>query len=220
MPLTRIELVDVALRQAQLDSGFQNDGRIWLNLIIEEQARNFKWPFYNKLAPQVDWTPGQNSYDLPSDFLRSDFAYGSDTDGNRLQPIPIVEAYEFDYGLWGATSGIPQNAYVDRALGKIIFDATPSSSEGGYRLRYFKKFTDLSTNSTDDNVIPDFEDQAFLIQELIKWCHKFTDDERYQEQKQEAAEKLIESKRNVYENDATSKIQLNGDIFRGRYWTR
>ena len=96
------------------------------------------------------------------------------------------------------------------------FNINPGDNYYGYILRYFRKPADLSTTSADDSVVPDFLDQEYLVQELVKYMHEFTDDERYEAKKAESKEKLREYRINSYQNDSTPQAPLEQFIYRMR----
>lgn len=222
MPLTRLQIVDLALDNAQLDSGFRSKARLWLNVIMEQQSRDFRWPFYNKVGDYTPFVAGQVEYDVPSDYFRSDSIYRYSSGGARGTLIPIVEPYIFDQvNLSNNPStylvqGPSQVAMIDISRNKIVFDQMSAAPTDGFKLRYFRAPEVLSLNDSDDGVVPDFEDQNFLIQEVTNWAMKFNDDERQPAQAMESKMAMQQSKRTVYDNDGKSSIPLNQINFRVR----
>lgn len=216
MSFTKLELIDLALNQAQLDSSYRPNARIWLKMIIEKQSKEFKWPFYRKLTPFVPLVANQTSYNIPTDMRRPDEIYLYNSAGQKGSHVPILDSYEFDQTVVGTLTGQPSFAMYDIDTAKIIFNSSPSSTTDGYKMRYFRNCVSPSTTSSDDGVAPDFDDQNFLVQELMKWAMENLDDERQDKKRQEAKEDLLLSKRQVYENDGTSKFNLQQDTFRKR----
>lgn len=217
MAFTRIQLIDLAISQAQLDSSMRPLARSWLNLIIDKQVREFKWPFYNKLGPYTPFLSGQDEYTVPADYQRSDSMFVYTSSGQQANPIYIVEPYIFDQQRRGNLAGNPAYAMIDLNRQKIVLSCKPGPSvTNGFKLRYFRFAQILSLTDADDNEIPDFEDQNWLLQELVKMGFEFLDDDRYQDKRGESREDLKLSKRQVYENDGTSTMPLETAHFRPR----
>jgi len=218
MALNRLQIVDLAIAQAQLDSSYRAQARMWLNVIIDKQSSDFRWPFYNKQAAFTQFVVGSSSYLVPQDYSKSDSIYLYNVDGQRGAEVPIVEPYIFDQSVPGNLTGRPNFAMIDVTNQRIIFNATPGAADSqmGYKLRYFRMPNVLSLDVIDDTAIPDFADQNFLIQELIKWAFENLDDERYSQKAGEAQKNLQDTKRMVYENDGTSNFPLEMNTFRMR----
>lgn len=219
MALTRIELINVALKQAGLDSGFQADARTWLNIILAKQARDFNWPEWAELTAYTVFVPGTSAYALPADFEKADTIYLYQLNNGAYQrgeQIVIMDSYKFDEVNWMTLDGTPNAAYIDLTNSQIQFNSEPNNNQQGYKLRYYKNAPQYSTSSADDTVVPDFKDQSFLIQELIKWMYEFQDDERYMQKRGESEQDLRKTQRNLYQNDASPQINLQNTTFRGR----
>lgn len=212
--MTRIALINHALDQAGLDSSFQTKARTWLNTVLEKLSIRTNYKFYRKKA-ETAWVSGQKAYNLPADYQRSDSCFMLDPAGNPGQAIPIVEPYEFDMYTPGSSSGTPVMATIDLDAGTIIFSSAPSDPNGrSYRLWYFRDPPTYSTDTTDDSVVPDFEDQETLIQELILMAYQFREDEREAAQERKLKETKAEFQRNMFESDGTSVMPLNSFVFR------
>lgn len=213
MALTRIQIVNQALDQAQLDSSFQAKGRNWLNIIIQKLSLRQNYLFY-RVTQDTLFVPLQTQYNLPSDFQRADTIYFIDSNGNQGNGIYLADSYQFDRWITNA-DGFPQFAYVKDEDGKLIFNSAPSTVQGqGFRFNYFKKPDALSLDATDDNVVPDFKDQFTLIEELIAMAYEFLDDERYKDKKMDAMKSNVDYQRLLNQTDGNSKMDLNAWVFR------
>lgn len=220
MPLTRIDLVNLALSQSQLDSSYQTKARGWLNLIIDRLALRRNYKFYYKTATDVPFIAGQQEYTLPLDYQRSDSCFLVQN-GQKGNEILIVEPYRFDQLDIGNVTGNPVAAVIKLETQTIRFNVAPSQGTTVfYRFNYWRSPASLSTDASDDLVVPDFEDQDILIQELMKWAYEFTDDERLGDKKMDMKEAHREHQRNMYESDGTGQMDLARDMFRPRTNTR
>lgn len=209
MPLNRIKLVDFALDQAGLDQGFRSKARLWLNHAIEKLSIRTDYKFYSKVA-DISLPAGSDSADLPNDFQRPNTAYL--VSQNQLQnQIWIVEDYVFDQRR-SLSQGDPEVAIVDLDAQKLVVNR-PASATRLIRLRYQRVPDQLSEDATDDLVIPDFEDQDTLLEELIKYCYRYRDDERQQIQEQLVEKSKQEFQRNMIPADNLSRIELAQDVF-------
>lgn len=220
MALTRIGIINLALDQAGLDSSFQTKARNWMNVITTQLSFETRYKFYNKyMTPDTPFVPGQSKYTLPTDYQRSDTIYLINSDGSRGNEIFLVEPYRFDATTY-YLNGLPNTAMIDLEGGKIVFNNTPTSTNNSlFRFRYFRKPAVLSTDNTDDAVIPDFESQDVLIQELIKMAFFHQDDDRYQAQKAQVTQSKQEHQRNMYEAESMGQVDLAHAQFRQR-WRR
>jgi len=208
--------MDYALGQAQLDSSFRPDARLWYNIIVTRLTDRFDYPFYRKSADGT-FLVGQKSYALPSDFKRADFCYQTNENGNQGAMIPIVDNYLFEQMNGGSISGPSSVAKIDTAGDLIVFNTSvgSSGSTNGYRLFYFKKPTQVNTDGSNDAAVPDFDDQNTLMEELKAEAFEFRDDQRYGQKKQEAKDSLVQYQRNQYNDDSYSVVPLNAITFRG-----
>ncbi len=219
--LTRIQLVDYALTQAQLDTNFRTLGRTWLNHVLNKLYKRSNYLNSNILAAAVPLVAGVDIYALPTDFGRADACFFYNAQGIQGAEIPIVDSYMFDPWKQGSSTGAPSVAYIDVDTETIHFNSKPSQgSTDYYRLRYFKEAPSYSTDSSDDNVIPDFEDQDMLIQEVIAQAFEYTDDERQDKKKAEAMMSRKDFQRNMNQNDNQSVCELDRLIFRNHSWNR
>lgn len=221
MPLTRIDLVNLALSQAQLDSSYQTKARGWLNIVIDKLALRKNYKFYYKTpSTDVPFVAGVQEYGLPDDFQRSDSCFIIQN-GQVGTEVLIVEPYRFDQLAFGNITGTPSAAVIKVESQVIRFNTAPSAGNNlSYRLNYYRSPQALTTDSTDDLVVPDFEDQDVLIQELMRWAYEFTDDERYEAKKMDIKEAHRDHQRNMYESDGTGQMDLARDIFRSRTGSR
>lgn len=213
------QIVDTALYQAGLDSGFRAQARAWLNIILAKQAKDYNWPEYARITDYEILLAGQSEYDVPADFEHADTIYIWQLNNGEYQrgaQINLLSSYQFDPVNWLTLTGTPTAAYIDVYRGKIVFNSEPADSSKGYKLRYYQKGEQFATDGTDDSDTPVFKDQNFLIQELIKWAYQFSDDERYQAQRQESERDLQMTKRNNMQNDATPQMPLQNVLFRPR----
>lgn len=218
---TRIQLVDLALFTAQLDSGYRAQGRQWLNLIIDKLARDFNWPFYRVHQAPAAFTA--TSILLPTNYSHADNLYLY-TNAQKFIEIKINEPSIFDQYPTGYT-GIPQAAMIQTVnpefsgtaqQKQIVFNAIPDlSAPYTWQLNYFRRPVDLSVDSSDDALVPDFEDQTVLLEELTAWAMKNSDDERYVQQKTEAKGITRDAKVNTYDYNSNSKLELNTAVFKG-----
>ena len=219
MALTLLQIVDTALDQAGLDSGFRTKARNWLNIILAKQASDFKWPHWHKQTSTVSLTPGTTAYAIPSDFNRADTCYLYQLNGSTYQrgnQIRIYDTYRFDDVDYTSLTGVPTAAYINTLNSTIVFNSSPSDSGHYYKLRYYIDAPVYSTGTSNDSTTPDFPDQNFLIQELVKWAYEFQDDERFAPKTAEAERALQMTKRNIYENDSTPQMPLSQFQFQPR----
>jgi hypothetical protein len=218
--LTLLQMMDYALGQAQLDSSFRADARMWYNIVVNRLTANFDYPFYRTSA-DTPFVVGQKEYALPADFKTADECYKIDQNGYMGSPIPIIQSYLFNQMDTGNTSG-PANVAMIRTMdsqtlnGKIVFNASLASGNGeGFRLFYFKRPAQVATNGANDASVPDFLDQNTIMEELKKEAYEFRNDERYMQKKAEAKESMALFQRNQYNDDAFSTVPLNAQVFRG-----
>jgi len=213
--LTLLQMIDYALNQAQLDSSFRPDARLWYNITVNRLANKYDYPFYRKKDDTV-FVPGTKDYSLPADFNRADTCYQIDSQGNQGAMIPILEPYLFDQMNGGNISGPSSVAMIDQLAAQIKFNTSLSDNNAsvGYRLLYFRKPEQVDLTGTDDAAVPDFLDQDTLMEELKKNAFEFRDDPRYMQKKMEAKEALVEYQRNQYNNDSYSTVPLNAVNFR------
>lgn len=215
MPLTRIQLVDHVLDMAGLDSNYRTKGRNWLNIVLEKIANRHDYSFYNKLASSVSFVAGQTTYPVPSDFDRPDSCFWYDSAGNKGGEILIVEPYDFDQ-VQISYASFPTHAMIDDENQQIIFNAAPADASGrSYKLRYYRAAEALSTDSTDDNVIPDFDDQDVLIQELTAMAYEHANDEREDKKKNETKMAHVEHRRQSGMTE-DPHLSLDRNVFRKR----
>ena len=98
MALTRIQIVDLALAQAGLDSGFRTNGRLWLNLVLQKLGQDFNWPEWKKITSYTSFVNGQSEYALPADFAKADTIYLYQLNNGleqRGEQILISNTYKF-----------------------------------------------------------------------------------------------------------------------------
>lgn len=211
MALTLLQIIDTSLDQAGLDSGFRTKARNWLNIILAKQANDFDWPHWHKQTAYTSLVSGQTAYTLPADFNHADTIYLYQLNNGVYQrgsQIRVYDTYRFDDVDYTALSGLPTSAYIDTINGNLVFNSSPTDSNKGYKMRYYKDAPSYNTGGSEDSSTPDFPDQNFLIQELVKWMYEFQDDERYGNKKGEAQQDLIQTKRNIFENNSTPQMPL------------
>jgi len=214
MALTRIQLVDEALAQAGLDSGYRTRGRTWLNIVLEKLSVRTNYKFWRK-SVDAAFVANQKDYNLPADFKRIDTIFFVDSSGNQGNSISIREPYEAEPFRQDTSRGFPVVAWIDENTDKVKFNSAPSSVDTQmYRLNYFKDAPSYSTDATDDAVVVDFDDQWVLLEELKLMAMEWADDERYQPKKDDVKKAHIEHQRNMYQSDANSSIPLNNEVFR------
>lgn len=214
---TRIALVNFCLEQAQLDSTFQTLGRKWLNHALLKLVKRSNYKNLNTLATDAPFVAGVTSYALPADFGRSDACFFVNSAGAQGSEIQILEPYQFDPHKQGSIIGAPSVCMIDRDTMTIKFNAAPSPTTTDlYRLRYWKSAPSYSLDSADDSVVPDFDDQDVLLQEMLAIAFEFNDDERQDKKKMEAKMSRQEFQRNMYESDNKSTIDLDRTVFRPR----
>lgn len=221
MAITVLQVIDTAIGIAQLDSSFRPQGRLYYNLALREQNRDFDWPYYNKITPLQNFVAGQTDYDLPEDYSRSDTVYLASASGQRGRPIKMLDKTLFDQLRVpeGSTFGSPRICTVDNNLGVLIFEC--SQNQDGFIHRYFRKAAEIDINGSNDSDEPDFEDETFLIQKISQWMLDYTDDDRYTRKVSEVDKKLREAKLNVFDTDDNSVVLLNNAVHvPGRRQTR
>lgn len=214
MALTRIQLIDHVLNQSQLDSSYRDLARTWLNIVRTKFATDTKFKIWRKQATLVPFVAGQQTYDLPTDFLNFDQAFVIDANGTQGSQIYSYDSYEFDPASSQA-SGDPSFLTIDEDNRKIIFNSVPETGKS-YKLYYYYSPVAYSTDSTDDNVIPDFPNQNLLIQEMIVLAYENRDDERYPMKVAEAEKANVKHQRNLSQNIGTGVMQLSQASFRPR----
>ena len=210
----------MSLELAGLDYSYRPDARMWLNQILMDLATDYDWPQNNVLNPDTAFSSGQTAYSLPTNFSTAGTCFL--VQNGSLNPIRILETYEFDNLRSVSLTGDPGICYIDEANSNIVFESAPATPSGkSWRLRYNKLPADLSLDETDDSVIPWFMGQKYLELMLVAYSFEHRDDDRYQNKMQEAQQELIGCIRNVYNTDSNSRIQLNSSVFRsGRRGTR
>lgn len=213
MALTNLQLIDLALAQAGLDSSFQATARLWLNHISRTMAERQDYPKFDKQAT-ITFVPAQREYSLPSDFLRADTCYLYKVSTNeRGTDILLVNSYMYDkYRI--SASGNPSFATIDEDNSQIIFNTLPADATQSARLRYFREPTAIALDTTDDAATPDFPDQDALLQELQKYALEYLDDPRQSRKGQEAKSTNRDFQKNMYNDDSYSQMPLENTHFR------
>jgi len=213
MALTNIQLINLGLSQAGLDSSFQAAARQWLNHISRTAAERQDYPKFDKQST-ITFVSGQRDYALPTDFLRASacYLYKVSTD-QRGSDILLVQSYMFDkYRI--SANGSPNMATIDEDSGTIVFNSLPNDTTQSARLRYFREPTAIALDTTDDNAAPDFPDTDFLLQELQRFALEYLNDPRQQSKKQEAMMAKREYQQNMYNDDMYSQVPLENTHFR------
>lgn len=209
MSLTRIQIVNLALDQAGLDTSYQAKARNWLNFVTQKLAGQYNYKFYLETASDVPFVQNITSYNLPADFSKTDTIYRVSSTGTLGDQIFVLESYRFDQYARGL-AGDPSLAMVDTEAGVIRFNTLPTSTTAtSFRLRYFKKPATLSLDNTDDAVVPDFKDQNVLVQELMQMAYENLDDERFSDKRAEAKDANQKLQRNEFQAVDTGQIDLS-----------
>lgn len=213
MSLTNIQLINLALKQAGLDSSFQTDARTWLNHISRTEALRQDYPKFRK-SSDITFVSGQRAYNLPSDFLRSDMAYIYEpSTGKRGSDILIMQDYMFEkYRI--TANGNPSVAVIDENNSQIVFNTLPNDTSKACRLWYFREPTAIATDSTNDGDIPDFPDQDFLKDKLMEYAYEFLEDKRENKKGAQAEKTKREFQKNMYNDDSYSQVPLESTHFR------
>lgn len=226
--LTRLQLLTYALDQAQLDSSYLPQARLWLNHYIEKQARNFDWPWFRVVSSAVTMTPGTLSYSLASNYGRSDTLYLYQN-AQRVKQVFIVEPSLFDqYNNNVNSAGFPEVAYIQAAspifdvsgnqIKTLVFNQAPNNSNISFVHTWFRRPVFLATTgaqaTTDDALVPDFEDQDMLLQEMMKVAFQNIDDDRQVSQMQISMQAAKEAKINAADQDDNSVVELATSVFR------
>lgn len=226
--LTRAQMMAEALNLAGLSADFYGLARVWINTIIETQARDFDWDFYAKTASDTTLVPGTLSYSVPADFCKPNGNMYLIQNSQRGPEIRVVDAQTFNLYKTGTGSGAPRMAMIVTSMGAsgptqaVHFDQVSSQTNTAFRMPYFRMPTALSTSDSDDTKVPDFLNQNFLIEEIIKYAFKYRDDERYGQQAGESQVVLRAAKMNQ-SNTAQPVVQLATDKFVPtgfRWWRR
>lgn len=221
MAITVLQVLQTALDQAQLDQSttFLAKARLFYNLTLRNEGRNFDWPFYNKLYADQLFIAGQLSYALPTDFSRSDSIYlmnGSAGNYQRAGQILVVDQFYYDTMQATGVTGIPQFAYIDQNGSTIVMNQAPGSGLTNYawRLRYFRKPTEIALGGGDDALAPDFPDELLLIDLITAMFMDFTDDERAPALWGRCDKRRLDFKQNASDFDANSIINLATATFK------
>lgn len=212
-------IVNRAVELSQLDSSFLPLARHYYNLIVDDLAISFNWPYYRVENPNIAFVSGQTKYDLPMDWVRSDTCYLIDQNNNRKE-LPIISKYRFDRLQNGGNSvGDPRCCYTDLSNKKIVFDFSPNS------LRYFQ-FTyfrhpiladESGGNDTDES---DSESPMYVIYKICSMLLDYNDDERAPGFEQKASAILAKNKLFAWDEDNNSIIELGTNYRPGRRPTR
>jgi hypothetical protein len=214
------EVIDLSLSQSKLDASFGPLARKHYNSIIRDQSKNFDWPFWRIVGDVTPFLIGKTAYDVPDNYSRSDFCYNYSATNQQGAPILITSPMRYEQlRAVGVSSGTPRYAMIDQTNKEILFECVPSS--GGYKLSYFRKGTEIDVAGGNDNDEIDWEDDMWLIKAITARLMEYTDDQRQDQKAQAADKKLVEVKRNVYDNDDDSKIELARATYKaGRRPTR
>jgi hypothetical protein len=208
-------VINRAIELAQLDSSFLTLARNYYNLILKDLAGSTDFPYYRSEAAPVSFVAGQRSYDLPTDYNRSDTCYLVDISGNRRQII-IKAKYEFDQ-LRGATiNGDPNLAYIDNKNRLIVFNNVPSDSSKSYVLTYHRSPEDIDTAGGNDSDEVDCENVMYLVYKLTSILMDYSDDERAMVFDQKAQKIFRDDQLNAWDEDNDSKLQLGPSFRAGR----
>lgn len=207
--------MDYALNQAQLDSSFRQEARLWYNIVVNKLASYYDYPFY-RTSVSIPYVSGQRAYSLPADFKSADEAYQYDINGNTSIMIPLVDSYMFQQMSTGNVTGNGSVAYVDTQSNEIVLNSAPNPGTNvGIKLFYFRKPVAIALDGSDDASVPDFQDQTLLMEELKAQAFEFRNDDRYMSKKQEIQKANIDFQRNMYQTDSYSNMNLNAVNFRG-----
>lgn len=213
MAATVGEVISLSLAQAKLDDTFAQLARRHYNMIMREQSEDFDWPFWRKTADRTTFISGTTRYAVPEDYSRSDLVHYYTAEGQRGSKILICSPYEFDQLRGSLGAGVPRYAYVDQESRELVFESAPAS--GSFELAYFRKGTEIDTEGGNDSDPVDFGSDSFIIKKLTAALLEYTDDDRQDAKDQKAEQKLVQMKRNVFDQDDNSVCELNSAKFRG-----
>jgi hypothetical protein len=212
-------IVNRAVELAQLDSSFLQLARQHYNLIIDDIAISFNWPFYRVQYPDVPFVAGKLSYDLPTDWVRSDTCYLIDQNNNRKE-LPIISKYRFDRLLRGGVgTGDPRVCYTDLTNRKLIFDFAPSSIRA-FQFTYFRHPETCDESGGDDAAESDCESPMYMINKICANLLDYNDDERAPGFHQKAEQILSKNKLFAWDEDNQSIVELGVNYRPGRRPTR
>jgi hypothetical protein len=210
-------VINRAIELAQLDSGFLPLARQYYNLALNQAVTEYDWPYYRTQASDVAFT-GVTSYDLPTDYNRSDTCFLVDSNGGKT-PITIISKYRFDKLVSGSLNGSPSLAYIDLSNRKIIFNSAPDGTKS-YRLTYFRVPDEIDESGGDDSEVIDFENTMSLIYSIAAMLMDYSDDERAPMFQQKADMMLRGDKMNAADEDNDPRIELGPSFRTGRRPTR
>jgi hypothetical protein len=211
MALTRLQIITEGLTQAGR-TDLTSNGRLWLNLFLEDQYMNQDWKWLLKSADDLSCT---NGVAFPSDY-RSGF---NATLGDTRTPIKLVEGDEFDlHNQVSAVDGTPTIVYADHVENKFYFYPAPASGLT-WNLKYYYLPT-LPTHATSagdgDTPVWGLPDSV-LVQAIFVKALQYNDDARADAEEQKLVGQIAQAKMNNHDQRMGSHKFKMGKSFRKRF---
>lgn len=195
-----------------------SNGRLWLNLFLEEQYYNqdLYWTLKESTGLAV-----ANGLSLPSDYRAAKAAQLVQSNGTRSE-IQIIDDYDEWYSkklaLGTVNSGIPQYAFVDEL--NRTFDFLPAPSSGitmdlsYYSIPSLPDHTDAGT----DSQTPVWKQPAqILVDHIVEKAMMYNDDDRHQGMEQRNMQKIAQAKMNNHDRRGGPSRMAMGKRFKKRF---
>lgn len=218
LELTRGEIITEALSQAGRPDLISN-GRLWLNLFLEDQYTNQDWPWLIKTALGQAVVQGGA---IPTDYRSAVSATVGRTVTNQ-QRLDLIKAAQFNEleGRGTQIGGTPEFVWIDRLTRTANFYPLPSASVQEplvWNLRYYH-IPDIpaSNDTTADNKEPLWEpNKHILIQAVYVKALEYNDDVRFDKELERLTGMLQNHKMNSHDLRAGKNRLTFGKGFRPR----
>lgn len=215
--LTRGQILDQALENAgRTDSTMKGLARTWLNLFLQKQYNQMDWKWLEKVSAGLSISTSGTT--LPDDYRAAISFTLIDSNGNRLpDKVDIVGPEEFEHIKQVGAVGTPRKALIDMLNRKMHVWPVPATAMT-FDLRYYYLPEYLETLAADDNdEVVWGASEDILVQAVYVAALKHLDDARYQDERKELRDMLIEEKMNARDQRAGKSSMPLGRAFKNRF---
>lgn len=214
LELTRGDIITEALSQAGRPDLISN-GRLWLNLFLEDQYNNQDWPWLIQTAKGLAVVQGGT---IPTDYRSAVSATVGQTATNqqRLDTIGAAQFHELE-GRTSQVGGTPQFVWIDLTTRTTNFYPAPATSLV-WNLRYHASPPlPSNTDPTADNLEPVWvPNKKILVQAVFVQALEFNDDVRLEKEQAKLTKMVSDYKINSHDFRAGRHRLTWGKSFRPR----
>lgn len=215
--LTRIQVVEAAVKQAGRGPEMNAQAKILLNALLRSQALSNKYRCLRKVGSALTLSIGTSSVALPVDFgAGAEMLLFGDEKKEMLELDTVEFARNNGFPIAGQAAGRPTFFYSDTADQLFRFNAVADTAYSFIPI-YYRVPENLSLDDADD---PDrlwYEDDHAIIQGLIWMIYQYTDDVREPGQFKLFDQLDAKYRRGTMpKSGASQRLQLSSGAFRIR----